>query len=229
MALLLYERAGAFDLRVSPYCWRARMALEHKGLEAESIPICYFETKKVPFRDVGNLPVLSDNGRKVEGTWEIADHLDQAYPERPALMRCPEARAMARFMGSWADNVLIPNLLRVVLPDFLPRLHVKDREYYRKSREARVGTTVERMRANRSIYLADLCSSLAPLRSALAVQRYLGGDAPSYADYVPYTAFVWAWFASEQPVLAGDDPLQNWLARMQDRFEGLPRSLPAAA
>jgi glutathione S-transferase len=229
MTLLLYERAGVCDLRVSPYCWRARLALEHKGLEAESIPIFYFETKKVPFRNVGNLPVLSDNGRKVEGTWEIADHLDKAYPDRPALMRTPEARSMARFMGSWADNVLVPGLMRVVLPDFLQRLHVKDREYYRQSREAWVGATVEQMRAKRTTYMADLCCSLAPLRSAMSVQTFLGGDAPSYADYVPYTAFVWAWFASEQPVLAEDDPLQNWLARMQDRFEGLPRSLPAAA
>lgn len=229
MTLQLYERAGAYDLRVSPYCWRARLALEHKGLRAESIPIAYFETKKVPFRDVGNLPVLSDNGRKVEGTWEIAAYLDEAYPEHPTLMGCPEARALSRFMGSWADNVLIPGLMRVVLPDFLQRLHVKDREYYRQSREAWVGTTVERMRANRTAYLSDLCCSLAPLRSALSVQDYLGGEAPSYADYVPYTAFVWAWFASQQPVLAEDDPLQAWLTRMQGRFEGLPRSLPAAA
>ncbi len=229
MTLQLYERAGAYDLRVSPYCWRARLALEHKGLEAESIPIAYFETKKVPFRDVGNLPVLSDNGRKVEGTWDIAAYLDEAYPDLPLLMGCPEARALSRFMGSWADNVLIPGLMRLVLPDFLKRLHVKDREYYRQSREAWVGASVERMRENRDSYLADLCCSLAPLRSALSVQDYLGGTEPSYADYVPYTAFVWAWFASETPVLDEDDPLQSWLTRMQDRFEGLPRSLPAAA
>jgi hypothetical protein len=35
----LYELAGADEnRRFSPYCWRIRMALAHKGLDVECIP-----------------------------------------------------------------------------------------------------------------------------------------------------------------------------------------------
>ncbi|HXJ10454.1 MAG TPA: glutathione S-transferase N-terminal domain-containing protein, partial [Burkholderiales bacterium] len=35
----LYDLAAAEDdRRFSPYCWRAKMALKHKGLEFETIP-----------------------------------------------------------------------------------------------------------------------------------------------------------------------------------------------
>ena len=38
MAITLYDLAGAEDdRRFSPYCWRIRMALKHKGLEFETL------------------------------------------------------------------------------------------------------------------------------------------------------------------------------------------------
>lgn len=229
MTLVHYERAGASDLRISPYCWRVRVALEHKGLRAESVPVAFFETEKLPFRTIGMLPVLSDDGCGFAGTWDIATHLDMEYSDRPALMRSPEARVQARFVASWVDHVLFPNLLRVVLPDFLERLHVRDREGFRRSRELLIGATVEQILINRSVYLSDLCRSLAPLRSALSVQAFLGGTSPNYADFTAYTTILWALFVSQDPLLAEDDPLQAWLARMEDRFQDLPRRLPRAA
>ena len=39
MALKLFELVGAESNRpFSPYCWRIRMALAHKGLDAELVP-----------------------------------------------------------------------------------------------------------------------------------------------------------------------------------------------
>ena len=39
MAITLYDLAGAeADRRFSPFCWRTKMALAHKGLEVETIP-----------------------------------------------------------------------------------------------------------------------------------------------------------------------------------------------
>ena len=39
MARQLYELQGQADKRFSPFCWRSRMALLHKELEAEFIPV----------------------------------------------------------------------------------------------------------------------------------------------------------------------------------------------
>lgn len=193
------------------------------------MPVAYFETEKITHRNNSKLPLLIDDGCGFLGTWDIVTHLDAEYPDRPALMRNAEARALGRLVASWGDHVLFPDLLRVVLPDFLERLHVNDREWFRQSRELLLGATVEQLRENRTAYLSDLCRSLAPLRSALSVQWFLGGDAPGYADYTAYTMLVWGGFASREPVLEEDDPLQVWMARIEDRFDGLPRRLPAAA
>ena len=44
MVLKLYDLAGAEDnIRFSPYCWRVKMALKHKGLKFEEIPWRYVE------------------------------------------------------------------------------------------------------------------------------------------------------------------------------------------
>src|SRR6185437_13134820 len=42
MSLKLFELVGADASRpFSPFCWRTRMALAHKGLSAETIPWCF--------------------------------------------------------------------------------------------------------------------------------------------------------------------------------------------
>ena len=47
MAIELYDLAGAEpDRRFSPYCWRTRMALAHKGLEVETIPWRFTEKER---------------------------------------------------------------------------------------------------------------------------------------------------------------------------------------
>src|SRR6266446_7829836 len=59
MAIKLYDLAGAeTDRRFSPYCWRARMALAHKGLEVETIPWRFAEKDAIAFSGQGRVPVL---------------------------------------------------------------------------------------------------------------------------------------------------------------------------
>ncbi|MGL4964315.1 MAG: hypothetical protein ACRC67_24000 [Inquilinus sp.] len=50
-ALTLYELAGAdAALRFSPHCWKTRMALAHKGLEADRLPWRFTEKDAIAFR-----------------------------------------------------------------------------------------------------------------------------------------------------------------------------------
>lgn len=49
-ALTLYELAAADPaLRFSPHCWKVRMALAHKGLEAERVPRRFTEKDAIDF------------------------------------------------------------------------------------------------------------------------------------------------------------------------------------
>src|SRR6202140_4330987 len=48
MPLKLFELVGTDEERpFSPFCWRTRMALAHKGLSAESIPWCFTEKEAI--------------------------------------------------------------------------------------------------------------------------------------------------------------------------------------
>ena len=73
----LYELAGADEnRRFSPYCWRARMALAHKGLEVESLPWHFTEKEAISFSGQERVPVLIDAKNTISDSWEIAKYLE---------------------------------------------------------------------------------------------------------------------------------------------------------
>ena len=93
MGRQLYDLAGAEpEGRFSPYCWRAKLALIHKGLPFDTIPWRFNEKKAIAFSGQGRVPVLVDGGHVVSDSWKIANYLEDAYPECP---RCFAAMAPA--------------------------------------------------------------------------------------------------------------------------------------
>ena len=66
MARELYDLQGREDKRFNPYCWRARMALWHKGLETDFIPMQFGQKNKIAFSGQKLVPVLcEDDGRVI--------------------------------------------------------------------------------------------------------------------------------------------------------------------
>ena len=71
MTIIMHDLAGADpDLRFSPYCWRSRYALAHKGLPVETIPWRFTDTNAIAFSGQGRVPVIKD-GDKVVAEWRI--------------------------------------------------------------------------------------------------------------------------------------------------------------
>src|SRR5690348_18398441 len=65
MAIQLYDLAGAEDdRRFSPYCWRVKMALKHKGLEFETIPWRFTEKDALAPYKSATVPVLVDRSEE---------------------------------------------------------------------------------------------------------------------------------------------------------------------
>ena len=61
MSLKLFELVGIDETRpFSPYCWRTRMALAHKGLPAETIPWRFTEKGAIAPHGSEKVPVLLD-------------------------------------------------------------------------------------------------------------------------------------------------------------------------
>lgn len=227
MARLLYDLAGADPgLRFSPYCWRARLALAHKGLKHDTVPWRFVEKDKIAGTGQDKVPVLVDGDRTIHDSWAIATYLEETYPERPSLFGGPTAQALTRFLKEWTEQVLHPGIITLVLPDIHDVLDEGDKAYFRKSREARFGRTLEEVSAGREKQVADFREKLRPLRATLEAQPFLAGQDPAYADYIVFAAFQWARTCSTFELLEPSDAIARWRESLLDRFDGLARKSP---
>jgi glutathione S-transferase len=227
MAILLYDLAGAeADRRFSPYCWRIKLSLKHKELDFATIPWRFTEKSVIAPYNSERVPVIVDSGRGIADSWQIANYLEDSYRDRPALFGSGHERALARFYNQWTDVALHGAIAPIVVGDILPHLDPRDRDYFRTSREARLGTTLESLAAGRSSYLSTLHHVLEPLRQTLVFQPYLAGSAPSYPDFIVFGAFQWARSISHVSLLQPSDPIDAWRQRLLDSFDGFARSAP---
>jgi glutathione S-transferase len=221
----LYELAGSDpELRFSPYCWRIRLALAHKGLDAETIPWRFHQKAQLPGAPRNQkVPVLVDGNTVLGESGEIAAYLETRYENGPSLFGGETASAHAAFIAAWSDTVLIPALAPLVAPCVLPVLHRLDQGYFRETRERRLGASLQDLRTRRDALLNAARETLTPLRAALTRQEFLGGAEPSYADYTVFSCLQWARCVGAPAVIAGDDPLQHWQEEMLNLFDGLAR------
>lgn len=228
MAITLYDLAGAeAERRFSPFCWRTKMALAHKGLEVETVPWRFTEKDKLPQPNQGRVPVIVDDGKIVHDSTAIAEYLETRYPGSASLFGGDTARALTRFVQNWTETILQPALIGFVVLDICRHSAAQDQPYFRQSREERLGATLENVVQDRETRLPSFRASLAPLRRTVERQKFLGGDAPTYADYVVFGAFQWARAISDFELLAADDPIAAWRGRLLDAFGGYARKFPA--
>jgi glutathione S-transferase len=199
------------------------MALRHKGLDFEGVAWRFTDKDAIAFAGTDKVPVLVDGAAAIHDSPAIADYLEKTYPDRPSLFGGKEAEALSRFYVDWTDLVLQGARFRLVVADIPPLLAPIDAEYFRRTREARVGTTLEEFCAGRDGKLDALRQALAPLRRTLTQQPYLCGSQPAWADYTVFGAFQWARCVSPIKLLAEDDPIYRWRDSMLDLFDGLAR------
>jgi glutathione S-transferase len=227
MTLTLFDLAAADpDRRFSPYCWRTKLALAHKGLAVETIAWRFTEKDAIAKSGQGRVPVLMDGERVVSDSWAIAEYLEDTYPDRSPLFGGAEARRVTRFINSWADTVVNAALVPILLTDIYAHLHEKDRVYFRESREKRFGMPLEEVSVDRETRIVGFRQILQPARTILATQPYLAGPRPLYADYILFGCFMWPRSVSKLRLLNSDDPIFCWRERMLDGFDGLARKAP---
>jgi glutathione S-transferase len=230
MSLKLFELVGTDDARpFSPYCWRTRMALAHKGLSAQSIPWRFTEKDAIAPHKSEKVPVLIDGETSVVDSWTIANYLEDHYPDRPSLFGGEGGRAVGRMMNWWGDVTVVGGMFPLIVADIPSHLKPVDAAYFRQSREARFGKPLEEVVAGRNKSVEGFRKSLDPLRLTLKSQKYLGGEKPNYADYIVFGPFQWARVVSSFKLLAADDPVFAWRERLLDAFDGMARKSPGFA
>lgn len=230
MTILLYDLVGADAGRpFSPHCWKAKMALAHKGLDFETVPTPFLEVPQVEGGVSKTVPVIRDGDRVVADSFTIALYLEDAYPDRPTLFGGEGGKAMARFVERWSQTILHPFKTVAAVVDIHSGLGPLDKVYFRQSRETRLGKPLEEVSAGRDAGLAAYRATLEPLRSMLAYQPFIGGQSPLFSDYIVFGAFQWVRVTSPFRLLDDADPVAAWFERCLDLHGGIGRKVAAAA
>jgi glutathione S-transferase len=220
----LYELVLDNGCSASPYVWRIRYALAHKGLSCETVPLGFTEISRSFSGRFKTVPVLEHGDSMLAESWDIAEHLDRAFPGRPALFSGPAELAMVRLTDAWLSADILRKMFFVYVLDIHNAARPEDRAYFRRTREEWLkGKTLEEATAGRASRLPALRDALTPMRAHLSRFPYLGGGAPNYADYIALGLFLWVASVSTLPMLAHDDTLRSWVDRGFDLYGGLGR------
>jgi glutathione S-transferase len=215
----LYDLAGADpSLRFSPYCWRIKLALAHKNLPFETIPWRFTDKDEIEFSGTGKVPVLIDGEQVVHDSQAIAEYLETEYPNEPTLFNDAATRGLTMFVKNYSETVLQPALARIVLPGIFALIAEKDKAYFRRTREAAFGETIEQVEAKREQYWPVFKSVLVPIRTTLQTQPFIAGPGPAYADHIIFGALQWGVMTSPVPLLEEDDPITVWMRKLLETY-----------
>lgn len=232
MTILLYDLCGADrSHRFSPYCWRVRMALAHKGLPFTTLPVPFTAIADATGGASETVPVIDDGGTRVRDSFDIALHLERTYPDAGApLWRDDAAIGMARLIETLLTTNLHPIITRMIVLEIHDALAPEDQAYFRSSREARLGQRLEDAQAGIEALREAFNRALSPFGKALGEQSWLGGSEPDFRDHILFGSLQWL------RAIHGDLPLDevrltDWLSRLEELYGGLasPRLAGAGA
>ncbi|MCT7662564.1 glutathione S-transferase family protein [Shinella kummerowiae] len=229
MTRLLYALSGADKTRqFSPHVWKTVMALAHKGLDYETVPVGFTEIPAIEGGGTATVPLLRDGDRLVHDSFAIALYLDEAYPDRPSLFGGEGGKAMARFIENWSQSTLHMAITRIAILDIHNLLGPTDQAYFRRSREERLGASLEDIAAAGKAEIEGFAKKLQPLRNMLKIQPFIGGESPLFPDYIVFGALQWLRTTAGTTVLEEDDPVAGWFRRCLDLHGGVGQRVTAA-
>lgn len=216
MSRILYSLCGAdISAPFSPHCWKVVLALRHKGLDFTERPVGFTEIGKLENGFSKTVPILKDGDKLIADSFAIALYLEQTYPDAPSLFKGEGGMGMARFVEAYSQSTLHPAITRIAVKNIHDILAPADQTYFRQSREARLGATLEEVATGRAAEIAAFADKLNPLRVMLKTQPFIGGSEPLFADYIIFGALQWAFKTGNSGLLDPNDPVMNWFERCQ--------------
>lgn len=221
--LELWELGGRDDCRFSTFSWRTRLALHHKGLSFAVHPVAVSDKAAIGFSGQSKVPILKHDGHVIPDSWAIALYLEKEFPERPTLFGGEVGQTLTHVFNVWADRELIPALIPFLMRDVLDCVSEADGAHLRRQIESAMKKSLEELSAGREQAVQAFRRKLQPVRKALETRDYLGGAAPTYADYILFGLLQWARVVSPVKVLEDGDVVAAWFERSLDLYDGVGR------
>ena len=225
--ITLWELKGRDGRRYSAYSWRTKMALKHKGLAYESIPVLMGDKETIAFSGGKTVPIIKDADKVVRESWSIATYLDDTYRGKE-LFGGDIGRGVTHALNTWVDRTLIAAMMPVVVCDLHQRVDPGDEKYFRERFEGFLQSTLEEARSREAKALERLQRALEPMQAHLKKQAFVCGAAPAYGDYILFSVVQWARIASPRQLFNNSEPLYVWRERMLDLYDGFARNTPIA-
>jgi glutathione S-transferase len=230
MTIQIYELCGADPKHLfSPHCWKVRMAVAHKELAWETIPVPFTRVAGTEGGESRRMPVIRDGDTVVEESFEIAKYLENQYPDKPSLFGGEGGEALTLQIINWSLLSLHPEVAKLCLMDIYQALAPADQEFFRASREKMFGCTLEEFSSKHPKNADALNRALKPLELTLKQQPFIGGDTPLFGDYVVFGALQWLNTTASVDYLTGDTPVTRWFNTLLDMYEGMGRAGKVAA
>ncbi|NQW09004.1 MAG: glutathione S-transferase family protein [Alphaproteobacteria bacterium] len=229
MAITFYDLCGKNQKRFSPFGWRTRMALAHKGLDYSLELVKFTEKQKLEFSGQSLVPVIKDGETVVNDSWAIAEYLEDTYPDRPSLFGSTEGRGMAKVIDNFVTRTIQPMIPSLIIADLAANVDSGCLEYFVSSREKRFGKPLTEVQAGREGRVEAALKAMEPIRAVIKDQPFIGGETPTYADFPLFAVLQWARCGSPFQIVPADDPIHAWFDRLLDAYHGVGRSEPAAA
>ncbi|NQW12433.1 MAG: glutathione S-transferase family protein [Alphaproteobacteria bacterium] len=214
---VLFERRGANGICPSTVCWRARIALAMKGVEHQRRPMRFVDADDFA-AEVGTrqVPVLVDGGKTIVGSDRIAMHLDQTRVG-PAVGPVDDSGPGTKVLESDLGSRILPLVAR----DMLPHLAPEDRDYYRASREERLGISFEALEGKRTAGELDLAFAIGRLEGSLGELPFFAGEAPGWSDVVAFCFLFWIDHVSPRSVPELPYTLRAWYEGRRDAWRSI--------
>lgn len=218
MTIEFYELAAEnTDIKFSPFVWRTRMALLHKGVEFESIA---WQFKDRDTKEHKTVPAIYDNGKMVSDSWEIAKYLDAQYPDKPMLMKDAEAEAHAQLVSNICNAMLFGTAVSMAIYPVSQIIDDESAAYFIETREAKFGKKlVDVNNEDKDAAKAALAKGLGIFEATLGTSDYLGGDSPTYADYTLFGVLKWIDVVAYRPVDESTN-VGKWFDRISAMYDG---------
>lgn len=224
MTIKIYELCAANTEQLfSPHCWKVRMAVAHKGLQWETIPVPFTGVATIEGGESRRIPVIRDGDTVVEESFEIAKYLEATYADSPSLFQGDGGISLTRHIINWSQVSVHPEVVKLCLLDIYKSLAPKDQEFFRATREKMFGCTLEEFDARHTKNGDQLKQVLLPLELTLKKQSYLGGETPLFADYVVFGAIQWLRVSAREDYLESDSAVSRWFNSLLDLYDGMGR------